>query len=140
MEITTLKKCNFCKESKPATQEFFSPKSNSKDGLYTFCHVCSNLKSKQYRDKKFANSPGRVGTKGKGESHVYMRIRPDSRGAGESQARVLGNLTHSPKESEALFPKNTSFIVENVTRKKKGKDAWFEVDLREIHPKFNKND
>lgn len=63
MEITTLKKCNFCKESKPATQEFFSPKSNSKDGLYTFCHVCSNLKSKQYRDKKFANSPGRIGKK-----------------------------------------------------------------------------
>jgi len=72
---------------------------------------------------------------------VYMRIRPDSRGSGEMQARYIGEF-NDMLEQEALFPKGSSFIVENVIERKvkrnKNTETFFEVDLREIHPKFNK--
>lgn len=77
---------------------------------------------------------------------VYMRIRPDSRGSGEMQGRFLvEGLTGNPDEKEVLFPMGSSFLIQAVKKVKTSKesrkkigDFFYEVDMREINPKFNK--
>lgn len=82
------------------------------------------------------------------QSRVYFRIRPDSRGKGESLAGYIGDFGQD-HEFEALFPKGSNFLVEGI-RLKRGQGhimtragtkgnffSYYEVDLREVNPRFN---
>lgn len=102
-----------------------------------------------YRDKAFMSttittrSPKNslIGPFEPNNTGVYMRIRPDSRGQGESLGKYIGSPTDIglSMEDEVLFPKGSSFIVEKVVEAKdKVGNQVYIFDLREIHPKFNK--
>jgi len=44
-----VKICNKCKEEYPATLEYFYKQRNCQDGLYSWCKICDNLRTKKYQ-------------------------------------------------------------------------------------------
>ena len=46
-----MKICSKCKQEKPATLEYFSRKASSKDGLRTYCKLCGNAYTQQWKEE-----------------------------------------------------------------------------------------
>jgi hypothetical protein len=51
-EKGVMKKCSRCGQTKLAHNKFFSKNSTSKDGFYSICKECRNLKTKELKSKK----------------------------------------------------------------------------------------
>lgn len=52
--------CSKCRESKPATKEFFYAKKSNKDGLNTWCKVCTNTSNTKSRSSAYVRWKGIV--------------------------------------------------------------------------------
>lgn len=71
--ITKMKQCNRCEETKPATAEFFHSDKTHSDGLRSQCIICrraSDAKTRQAkRDKK-----AKLSLKSQASRHAILRL------------------------------------------------------------------
>ena len=60
--MPTLRPCSKCKQSFPATKEFFFGHAQVKDGFHSWCKPCCKEGSERSREKKYSTIEGRVPT------------------------------------------------------------------------------
>ena len=117
------KQCNNCNEHKPATTEFFGRKKGTRDGLYGFCKVCTNAKSKLWRENNKAK---------KAELDKVYREKNRAKVKEKKQAYYRDNAERiKAKRRQAYADDPQKFIDASREYKKKRKQTDPTFRLRE---------